>query len=447
MKAVILCLALAWASTIVAAEAPADQPNPGSPAPVTQATIDKLLAVIAAHEARIDELERKLGDAGSGVTETPPPRPAIASISPPVAAAVVAPELPAAVPVVPAQPVQDHDIMMTIPGGPQLHIRGFADYNLGFGQDANPLIFPLGRPAHTSFEIGEIDLYITSQLSKKISFLGEFVIGSDETNTFGWDIERFQLTYKHNPYFQITGGRFHTSIGYYNTTFHHGTWFQTTTGRPFMYFFEDSGGMLPVHTVGISTTGLLPHTGKFNLHWVAEGGNGRASNPALDPVQSFLADRNHKAFNAAIYIQPEWVPGLQMGGSFYLDKLYPPGESGVAQTIASAHIVYNNSAWEIMDEAVLVTNKVSGTDLVYHTPLMYTQVSRAFGRYRPYFRYQYVNSPNDDPVNIFTGRYMGPSAGLRMDFTNYVALKVQYNRLYQRVPAWNGLDLQAAFTF
>ncbi len=38
--------------------------------------------------------------------------------------------------------------------------------------------------------------------------------------------------------------------------------------------------------------------------------------------------------------------------------------------------------------------------------------------------------------------------------TNYVTrkliavpLKVQYNRLYQRVPAWNGLDLQAAFTF
>ena len=65
MKAVILCLALAWASTIVAAEAPGDQPNPGSSAPVTQATIDKLLAVIAAHEARIDDLERKLGDAGS----------------------------------------------------------------------------------------------------------------------------------------------------------------------------------------------------------------------------------------------------------------------------------------------------------------------------------------------------------------------------------------------
>jgi hypothetical protein len=446
MKAVFLLCTLAWAiPTIGVAETPETQTGPGTQAVVTQATVDKLLAVIAAHEARIDELERKLGDVGSAVlapvASPPPPTPA-----PPVAAqALSAPPPPADIPV---QQPADHDIMMTIPGGPQLHIRGFADYNLGFGQDANPLIFPLGRPAHTSFEIGEIDLYLTSQLARKVSFLGEFVIGSDETNTFAWDIERFELIYKHNKYFQIMGGRFHTSIGYYNTTFHHGTWFQTTTGRPFMYFFEDSGGILPVHTVGASATGLVPKTGKLNLHWVAEGGNGRASDPSFDPVQSFLADRNHKSFNVAFYVQPEWIPGLQVGGSFYLDKLYPLDGEGVAQHIASAYVVYNNSAWEVMNEAVLITNKVANTDLVYHTPLMYTQLSRAFGRYRPYFRYQYVNSPSDDPVNVFTGRYQGPSAGVRMDFTNYVALKVQYNRLYQRVvEPWNGLDLQAAFTF
>jgi hypothetical protein len=442
MKEILLVLALASANSLAVAADPPEAPLPtGSQAPVTQATIDKLLAVIAAHETRIDELEKELRENN---------RAAPTHASGPVPASVGAVEA-LATPPPPEAPVEkapDHDLMMTIPNGPTLHIRGFADYNLGFGQDANPLIFPLGRPAHTSFEIGEIDLYLTSQLSKKISFLGEFVIGSDETNTFGWDIERFQLMYKPSNYFQITGGRFHTSIGYYNTTFHHGTWFQTTTGRPFMYFFEDSGGILPVHTVGVSTTGLVPGTGKLNLHWVAEGGNGRASDPSVDPVQSFLADRNHKAFNAAFYVLPEWMPGLQLGGSFYLDKLYPPGEPGVAQHISSAYAVYNNGVWEIMNEAVLLKNSVAENSRPYRTPLMYTQLSRAFGRYRPYFRYQYVNVPWNDPVNIFTGRYMGPSAGLRMDFTSYVALKMQYNRLYQReVTPWNGLDLQAAFTF
>jgi hypothetical protein len=59
---------------------------------------------------------------------------------------------------------------------------------------------------------------------------------------------------------------------------------------------------------------------------------------------------------------------------------------------------------------------------------MYSQIAKKFGKYRPYFRHQYVNGAANDPVNIFTGRYQGPSPGLRADFTDYVALKVQYNR-------------------
>lgn len=433
MKAVFLLLALAWASQTAVAETP-----------VTQQTIDKLLAVIAAHEARIEELERKLGETGSGGSDGVP---ASTPAAPAAPKALIAPAAPAA-PEVPAQQPANHELTMSLPGGPQLHIRGFMDYNLGFGQDANPLIFPLGRPAHTTFQVGEIDLYMTSQLARHLSFLSEFIVGSDQSNEFGWDIERYELSYKPSRYFEISGGRYHTSIGYYNTTFHHGTWFQTTTGRPFMYFFEDSGGILPVHTVGATATGLVPKTGKLNLHWIAEGGNGRSSDPEASPVQNFLSDKNRKAANVALYVRPDWAPGLQVGGSFYVDKLYPPSGLGVTQHISSAYVIYNNSAWEIMNEAVLLTNKVANTSLIYHSPLMYTQASRAFGRYRPYFRYQYVNVPGDDPVNIFTGRYQGPSLGLRVDLSDYASLKVQYNRLYQRVlDPWNGLDLQAAFTF
>ena len=44
-----------------------------------------------------------------------------------------------------------------------------------------------------------------------------------------------------------------------------------------MYLFEDSGGILPVHMVGVSLTGAVPNTDKLGLHWVAEVGNGRSS--------------------------------------------------------------------------------------------------------------------------------------------------------------------------
>jgi hypothetical protein len=58
-----------------------------------------------------------------------------------------------------------------------------------------------------------------------------------------------------------------------------------------------------------------------------------------------------------------------------------------------------------------------------------------------------VTSPAGDPVNIFTGKYAGPSVGLRYDISSYVAAKAQYNRIYQDGPTANGLDFQVAFTF
>jgi hypothetical protein len=347
---------------------------------------------------------------------------------------------------------------MELPGGgPALKIRGFLDFNFGLGTDANPLIYPLnvppGPPVHNTFQFGEFDLFLTSKLSDTVSFLSEAVFGSDANNFWGVDIERAQLTYKPSDYFQISAGRFHSSIGYYNTAFHHGTWFQTATGRPFMYFFEDSGGILPVHSVGITTTGLVPGTGKLNLHWVAEVGNGTSSlfigQPIVaEPVQNFLSDKNHKAFNLAGYIRPDWVPGLQIGGSYYNDVRVPTGVPHVNQNIESAYVVYITPVWEFMNELVVQRDRSVGSSITYNTPLGYTQLSRKFGKYRPYVRWQYVNVPGNDPLYGPVGLYVGPSVGLRMDFTDYVALKVQYNRLDTRDAApKNGVDSQVAFTF
>lgn len=420
---------------------------------ISQATIDDLRKELAAHEARIKELEDKLAQQSDlhaqdqtvaspqSTTAQPAASPAAPTQSLPAAATSEEP--------VPPDMTSSQGHTMDLPGGgPKLNIRGFFDFNFGVGRDANPLIFPLNAVAHNTFQSGEFDLFITSKLSDTLSFLSELVVGSDPTNVWGLDIERLQLTYRPSPYFEISAGRYHTSIGYYNTAFHHGTWFQTATGRPFMYFFEDSGGILPVHSVGLSATGLVPGTGKLGLHWVAEAGNGRSSSPGAQPVQNFLSDKNHKDFNFAVYVEPAWWRGLQIGGSYYRDRMVPAGIQPVEQRIASSYLVYITPRWEFMAEGVLLTNRIDGQTKLYNTPLTYAQISRKFGAYRPYFRYQYVYSPRQDPVNIYTGRYAGPSLGLRMDFTEYAALKIQYNRLYQlNLKPWNGLDTQVAFTF
>jgi hypothetical protein len=417
-----------------------------SPA-VDSATIQTLLDRLAAAEARINDLEQHQ----TGVTPAPAVQTPAAAVQRPAASALMpAPDTTLASPDMHMAASTDddpHAHMMEIPGGPQLKIRGFFDFNYGSGPAANPLQFPLGAPAHNTFQAGEFDLFVSSKISDHLDFVGEMVFGWDQTNYLGVDIERYQLTYKQSEYLQVSGGRYHTAIGYYNTAYHHGTWFGTAEGRPFMYYYEDSGGLLPVHNVGITATGLVPGTGSWHLHWVAEGGNGRSSSNAGQPVQNFLADRNHKSYNLAFYVRPEWAHGWQMGGSYYRDKLSPEGMPRVGQTITSAYAVLVGSKWEFLNEAVLLTNKEDGVAAPFRTPLMYTQLARSFGKYKPYFRYQYVNSPGNDPINVYTDRYQGPSVGVRWDFSDFAAFKLQYNRLDQRMATSNSINAQMGFTF
>jgi hypothetical protein len=346
---------------------------------------------------------------------------------------------------------------MSMLGGPVLNIRGFLDFNADVGSAANPLIYPLTVPppvtVHDTFQFGEFDLFMSSHLSDTVGFLSEVVFGADASNFWGIDIERAQLSYKPNPYFQISAGRMHTAIGYYNTTYHHGTWFQTATGRPYMYFYEDSGGILPVHIVGVEVQGLIPGSGSLNAHWIAEVGNGTSSafigQPIVaEPVQNFVSDTDHKAFNIAGYIKPDALHGLQIGANYYNDERVPAGIPHVNNAIFGGYVVYSTPVWEFLNELQVQSDHSVGSAITYHTPLGYTQFSRKFGKYRPYVRWQEVNVPVGDPLYGTVGRFEGPSFGLRMDFTDFAAFKLQYNRIYTRDPdAKNGLDGQVSFTF
>jgi hypothetical protein len=443
-----------------------------APVVVSQETMDKLLAVIASLDARIKELERKLENSSAPGVAAAVPVPAT-----PVVVAVAAPPVPVQPQPPPQKAAASPDVPedtsmgghnMAIPNGPVLNIRGFFDFNFGVGSIANPLLYPIvsngcgtcdnsPTPAHTAFQAGEFDLFMTSKLSDHLSFLAEVVLGPDDTNAFGLDIERYEFTYRANRYFSATAGRFHTSIGYYNTAYHHGNWFSTAEGRPIMYLFEDSGGILPVHMVGVTLKGEVPHTDSLGLHWVAEMGNGNSSNSALGPggnaVQNFYSDRNYKATNLAAYIRPRILSGLQIGGSWYHDGINPSQAQvplplpEVRQNIESGYVVYFSTDWEFMTEGVMLSNHPTGTQ-AFRSPMAYTQIARRLGIYKPYFRYQYVRDNMNDPLNLLRGTYYGPSVGVRIDLAEYAAIKLQYNHLFQSGQlAGNGLNAQIAFTF
>lgn len=331
-----------------------------------------------------------------------------------------------------------HDAHQDLPTGtPRLQIQGFADVNYRASNEK-------GRT--NSFFLGQLDLFITSRLSEKFSVLSELILEAGEDNAFTFEIHRLLLKYSPNDYFNLSAGRYHTGIGYYNTAYHHGSWFQTTANRPFLFAFESRGGILPLHNVGLSATGRIP-SAPFGLRYVAEIGNGRAArSPTARPVQTAVDENNGKAFNLGIFARPKQVPGLQTGFSVYRDRLTPSGAPKVGQTIMAAHLVYQNTRNEFLNEALAIRHASAGR--VFYIPGFYTQFSRRFGNVRPFFRYQFVNAPSDDPIFRSVGRRNGPSVGLRYELSDFVNFKMQYDHTARRrLSALDELILQLAFTF
>jgi ribosomal protein L12E/L44/L45/RPP1/RPP2 len=335
-----------------------------------------------------------------------------------------------------------------------LRVRGFGDVTF-HGDNYHPAGLPGDK---TAFTLGQLNLFVTSDISDKFKFLSEIVFeaGPDNiygvtrgtANTFGVDVERYLLTYSRNEYFNLSAGRYHTAIGYYNTAFHHSTWLQTTTGRPLLFAFEDQGGILPIHNVGVEAYGSIP-SGSLGLHYVAEVGNGRESRAPIDEelVQNIVTETNGKAVNFELFARPTKLPGLQVGLSAYHDKLVPNNLPAVGETILAAHAVYTTPTFEWLNEALVVRHSPDGGH-TYETPGWYSQISRRFGSYRPYFRYQYINASPNEPIFPDIGLRAGPSVGLRYDASESVALKLQYDFTSLRDQhSVQGLQAQVGFTF
>lgn len=322
---------------------------------------------------------------------------------------------------------------------PHMQIRGFADVGAHVSR---------ANGTTSSFGLGQMDLLINSRLSERVSVLGELVFESGEDNEMGVDLERILLQYSPSDSFNLAVGRYHTAIGYYNTAYHHGTYFQTATGRPFIFEFEDEGGVLPSHNVGMTINGRVP-SGGLGLHYVAEIGNGRAYQSARSgAVQNTFDTDGGKAVNLGAFIRPDKLIGFQAGFSYYRDRFTPDGQSKIGQTILAAHAVYQRPDFEFLNEALLIRHTPRGGSRTWNTSAFYTQIAHRFRKYRPFFRYQYFNAPDSDPVIGDAGLRHGPSLGLRVDVNDFAAFKLQYDHLRQRRQrAINSLMAQFAFTF
>jgi len=361
----------------------------------------------------------------------------------------VTPQSPEQTPPPQEPPVSPHD-WHEMKG---IQLRGFGEVNYKVLDQRRPELGTYGfNPGSAgNFYTGDFDLFLTSRISDQASVLSEITFGEEvEGQNFNVDLERFLLKYDFNEHIKVSFGRYQTGISFYNSEFRTAKWFLTTADRPLIAEFAAEGGLLPTQALGVSITGAVP-SGKLGLHYLFEYGSSDTVRPEINGSGKVDDENNGNHMNIALFVRPEILPGLQIGGSFYHDKISDSNVASpvrIGQTIVNAHVVYLAHGVEFLNEGFLIRHAPEDNEVVTNMPAFYSQFSRRFGRIRPFFRYQYVNVDREDTVFEDVGLRYGPSLGARYDFNDNIAFKAQLDHTVRKAqPDLNGLQMQMVFTF
>ncbi|PYS50842.1 MAG: hypothetical protein DMG13_20135 [Acidobacteria bacterium] len=336
-----------------------------------------------------------------------------------------------------------------VPEGPALKIAGFSDFNFGASDQ---------RGTRSGFTEGQFILHLNSNLSSKVSFLGELSlsartdagIGSPAATGFNAEVERSIIRFEHNDYFKVSFGRYHTPINYWNTAFHHGQWLQTTVSRPEMVQF--GGRFIPVHFIGTLVEGAVAARG-LNFNYNTGLGNGRGS--VISRGGDAGDNNNSRAWLVNMFIKPDRLYGLQVGGSAYRDKVTTGGQD-FREWITSAHIVWSRETPEVIAEFANVNHEnLRAPSTKSNSQAYYVQTGYRLPifdkRWKPYYRFEYIHIPRSDAVfqNEQIPNLAGSVAGLRYDISSFAALKFEY-RNQRRAPGQPRINsgfVQTSFTF
>lgn len=176
------------------------------------------------------------------------------------------------------------------------------------------------------------------------------------------EIERAMVGWKFSPLQTLWLGRVHSPIGYWNTEHHHGPYLQTTISRPRIVDFEDDGGLLPLHWMGLQHSGLTPR-GEGAFVYDVGVGSGPVFANALEPVAVLRPQTYGKlGLVGRLGWRPDVTAATEFGGSFATLRIPIEGTSGelIRQSIGNAYLHWDQAQWRVRLEAFLIRNEFEG---------------------------------------------------------------------------------------
>ena len=195
-----------------------------------------------------------------------------------------------------------------------------------------------GGNRFSEFSLGEHDLFVTSQFSPRISFLGEIVVGPLGSSGHGMadykvSIERSRVKYDVRSWLSVIVGKMHSPVNYWNDVYHHGRLFFPTIDRP-----RSFGTHIPIHTLGLRLQGQ--NIGKLKFGYDLVIGNGMSSSDVTD-------NNFQKSVTAAVHIKPE--KQMRVNLSAYRDVIFSNMVGAHAGHSSNNHYMMGEDGWYPVD--------------------------------------------------------------------------------------------------
>jgi hypothetical protein len=275
----------------------------------------------------------------------------------------------------------------------------------------------------------------------RFRLMGEYNLSTEEH-----DFERLQIGIEPKPDTLLWFGRFHHPGSAWNNEFHHGNYLQTAISRPSVELWEDEGGIVPQHLMGLMAESRIPLTGGRGLRVSLGVGYGSAmEEEGFEPLGIIQPESQGRHPSTAA--QLAWLPTYL--GQSSAGVLYSHHRSGVVETPLSLDLAANTvtedvlgvyghwvgSKWRVLGVAYFMRaglDAVSGASRDEEFAAAYLQVETVLpDAFTLYARHE--NSPRaGDSVlaRSFVDSLIlhGNFLGLRRDFPHRQALTLELSR-------------------
>lgn len=190
--------------------------------------------------------------------------------------------------------------------------------------------------SRTNFNTGNFVLFITSQVTDRISVLSENSARYNTTSgDFNFTVQRLMVRYYWKDAISFRAGKMFTPVGYWNNQYNLGLVLQPTISRPLIIRPQNEGGVINVADVGLQVEG--DNITKARLFYRAMIGNGSGFFGANDK------NSNHVA--SYFTLGSEIKEGLRLSVSAMFDEIRKGTEnlSGVPIPDNGDFAIYNVS--------------------------------------------------------------------------------------------------------